>query len=78
MEEQPVDSPLINWPRFHFFDGIHLWFTESNKCCPSSPDDYPNTITLSEALYNEIDQRRVPIEREVVIARQLTPGVLDF
>ena len=77
-EEQPVGSRLTDWARFHFFDQIHLWFSEPEKCSPSSPDASPNAITLSEVFYNEIDQHRVPMEREVVIALANSPGVLDF
>jgi len=77
-EEQPVGSRLTDWARFHFFDQIHLWFSEREKCSSSSPDASPNAITLSEAFYHEIDQHRVPMEREVVIALANSPGVLDF
>jgi len=77
-EEQPAGGRLIDWARFHFFDRIHLWFTEHDKCSLSSAHDFSNTITLSEAFYNEIDQHRVPMEREVVIALANSPGVLDF
>src|SRR5215467_3347547 len=66
-EEQPSGSRLIDWARCHFFDQMHLWFAE-HETCSSPPKDSPNTITLSEAFYTEIDQHRVPMEREVVIA----------
>ena len=77
-EEKPTGSRLVDWARFHFFDQIHLWFTEHQQCPPPSPDERSNTITLSEAFYNEIDQHRVPMEREIVIALANSPGVLDF
>jgi len=77
-EEQPSGSHLIDWARFHFFDQIHLWFSDQENCPASSPDASPNTISLSEAFYNEIDQHRVPMEREIVIAFANSPGVLDF
>ena len=72
-EEQPAGGRLIDWARFHFFDRIHLWFREQDNCSPLSPDDCSNTITLSEAFYTEIDQHRVPMEREVVIALANSP-----
>ena len=76
--DQPGASRLIDWARFHFFDEIHLWFTE-NGTSPSIPtEDRSNTITLSEAFYTEIDQHRIPMEREVVSALSNSPGVLDF
>lgn len=37
-----------------------------------------NVITLSEAFYSEIDQHRIPVEREVVSALAHAPGILDF
>jgi len=77
-KEKPVGSRLIDWARFHFFDQIHLWLRDQGNCPASSPDASPNTITLSEAFYDEIDQHRVPMEREVVIALANSPGVLDF
>ena len=77
-DEQPTGSRLIDWARFHFFNSIHVWFTDNGKS-PSVPaGDHPNTITLSEAFYTEIDKHRVPMEREVVIAMAHSPGVLDF
>src|SRR5215471_21342570 len=66
-DDQPAGNRLLDWARFHFFDQVHLWFAE-HEPCSSPPKDSPNTITLSEAFYNEIDQHRVPMEREVVIA----------
>lgn len=77
-EDQPNAGHLLDWTRFHFFDELHLWFSEQDKCSPPSPDVCLNTIALSEAFYNEIDQHRVPMEREVVIALANSPGVLDF
>ena len=67
-EEQPAGSRLIDWERFHFFDHVDLWFAEQHERCPPTPHDHLNTITLSEAFYNEIDQHPVPMERQVVIA----------
>lgn len=71
-EDQPNGARVIDWSRFHFFDHLHLWFTD-HACGGQS-----NTITLSEAFYTEIDQHRVPMEREVVNALANCPGVLDF
>jgi hypothetical protein len=70
-EDQPNGNRLIDWARFHFFDQLHLWFTDVTT-------DHSNTITLSEAFYGEIDRHRVPMEREVVVALANSPGVLDF
>jgi Plasmid encoded RepA protein len=77
-EDQPAGNHLIDWARFHFFDQIHLWFTEGKSFGSDSACHDRNAITLSEAFYSEIDQHRLPIEREVVIALANSPGVLDF
>ena len=77
-EDQPTRNHLIDWARFHFFDQIHLWFTEGKGGGSDSARHDRNTITLSKAFYSEIDQHRLPIEREVVIALANSPGVLDF
>ena len=77
-EDQPGGSRLIDWPRFHFFDEIHLWFDENDKSASTTAADRSNTITLSEAFHKEIDQHRIPVEREMVIALANSPGVLDF
>jgi hypothetical protein len=75
---QPGGSRLFDWARFHFFDELHLWFTENGKSPSVSVHDCSNTITLSEAFYKEIDRHRIPVEREIVIALANSPGVLDF
>jgi hypothetical protein len=38
-ENQPGGSRLIDWARFHFFDEIHLWFTESGTSPSVSTDE---------------------------------------
>jgi len=45
---------------------------------PGTEDCSGNTITLSEAFYDEINQHRIPIERHAVAAFAHSPGVLDF
>jgi len=67
-EDQPGGSRLMDWARFHFFDQIHLWFTPGDKSASVCALGHPNTITLSDAFYSEIDQHRIPMEREIVIA----------
>jgi hypothetical protein len=76
-EEQSLSSPLIDWSRFHFFDGMRLWFS-TPVSEPAIPVLHENCITVSEAFYREIDAHRIPVEREVVAALAHAPGVLDF
>jgi hypothetical protein len=71
-------SPIIDWARFHFFDQIRLWFNHPEPGFGNSSQASLNTITLSEAFYNEIDQHRIPVEREAVAALANAPGLLDF
>ena len=77
-EDHPSGTRLIDWARFHFFDQIQLWFTDRDESPSLADGELCNVVTLSEAFYSEIDQHRVPIEREVVIALAKSPGVLDF
>jgi hypothetical protein len=75
--DQPDGRPFFDWARFHFFDRLHLWFhhVEPAPARASSPE---NLIVLSEAFYDEIDQHRIPVEREVVALLANAPGVLDL
>lgn len=77
-EEQPDGASVVDWARFHFFDRMKLWFNanEQKKSLTSSHHD--NVITLSDPFYREIDQHRIPVEREVIAAMAHAPGALDF
>ena len=57
---------------------MKLWFNAEGDKSPSEGQQDDNTIVLSEAFYREIDQHRIPVEREVVAALAHAPGVLDF
>ena len=43
-----------------------------------STQNLENTITLSEAFYKEIDEHRIPAEREVIATLAHAPGLLHF
>lgn len=75
--DQPAGKPVLDWARFHFFDRLHLWFRHDEPATvPASGTE--NLIVLSEAFYDEIDQHRIPVEREVVALLANAPGVLDL
>jgi hypothetical protein len=74
-EDQPDGDSVIDWARFHFFDEMHLWFSAKGLETLTPIQNCENSITLSEAFYREIDQYRIPVEREVVAH---APGILDF
>lgn len=76
-QEQPQSARVIDWSRFHFFDGIKLWFNMAERE-PGSAHRHDNVITVSEAFYREIDAHRIPVEREVAAVLAHAPGVLDF
>jgi len=59
--------------RFHFFDRMHLWFKGDEGHLPPR-ENFENQIVLSEAFYREIDEHRIPVEREVVAALANAPG----
>jgi hypothetical protein len=77
-ENQPDASHLADWVRFYFFDRMHLWFSDHEPQQSVPVGSLENTITLSEAFYKEIDQHRIPVEREVIAALAHAPGMLDF
>ena len=76
-EEQSDANMLIDWARFHFFDSMKLWYARGDRCSVNNFESDRNVITLSEAFYNEINQHRIPVEREVVSSLAHVPGVLD-
>jgi hypothetical protein len=75
--DQPDGKVLLDWARFHFFDRLHLWFHHDEPVAVPTPSS-ENLIVLSEAFYDEIDQHRIPVEREVVALLANAPGVLDL
>lgn len=77
-EDQLEKATTIEWARFHFFDRMSLWFNTDGQECNHEQESFPNVITLSEAFYQEIDQHRLPAEREVIAALANAPGALDF
>jgi hypothetical protein len=76
--DHPDANRLVDSSRFHFFDHLHLWFTPDHTERPAAEDYAGNTITLSEAFYDEINQHRIPVERHAVAAFAHAPGLLDF
>jgi hypothetical protein len=74
---EPDRGLVLEWARFHFFDHLHLWFHRTATESDPSPH-HENCAVFSEAFYDEIDQRRIPVEREVVAALANAPGVLDL
>jgi len=76
-EEQTGASQMIDCARFHFFDSMHLWFSGAGvQNQPMNKEE--NVVTLSKPFYDEIDQHRISVEREVLAALANAPGVLDF
>jgi hypothetical protein len=75
--DEPDRELVLDWARFHFFDHLHLWFHKTEPE-PTASSDHENCAVLSEAFYHEIDQHRIPVEREVVAAVANAPGVHDL
>ncbi len=57
---------------------MRLWFSDHEPQQSVTVGTLDNTITLSEAFYKEIDEHRIPVEREVIAALAHAPGMLDF
>jgi len=77
-DEERVCGQIFDCQRFHFFDGMRLWFNRGDQ--PESPehDEADNVITLSESFYQEVNQHPIPVERQVVASLANAPGLLDF
>ena len=76
--EQSDASAMIDRARFHFFDHMTLWYNIASRPLVNETESNGNVVTLSEIFYNEIDEHRIPVEREVVSSLAHAPGVLDF
>jgi len=77
-DERPNGARLIDFSRFHFFDRMRLWFNADSIRDDTDQVPDENTITLSEAFHEEIDQHRIPVEREAIACLAHAPGTLDF
>ena len=77
-EQETKKQIVVESARFHFMDSMRLWFNRSEEPESAGDDPSDNTITLSEAFYQEITARPIPVEREVIAALAHAPGLLDF
>jgi hypothetical protein len=77
-DERLGGAKLIDFYRFHFFDRMRLWFNSNPAANDANPEPHENAITLSEAFREEIDQHRIPVEREAIACFAHAPGTLDF
>jgi hypothetical protein len=77
-EQQPEITRVIDMARFHLFDRMHLWFNNRDEAHVPAHEIFENEIVLSEAFYREIDEHRIPVEREALAALAHAPGALDF
>jgi hypothetical protein len=76
--QRPEKTTVIDLARFHFFDRMDLWFNNRDEVHVPAHVTFENEIVLSEAFYREIDEHRIPVEREAIAALAHAPGVLDF
>ena len=77
-EENSAANKLLDWTRFHFLDRMKLWCGTGDRSSAAEAKSEDNVITLSEFFYNEIEQHRIPVEREVVASLAHASGILDF
>ncbi|HTS69553.1 MAG TPA: replication protein RepA [Terriglobia bacterium] len=69
---------VFDGERFHFFDGMRLWYNRNDQQESSGHDQADNIITLSESFYEEVNQHPIPVGRQVVAGLANAPGLLDF
>jgi hypothetical protein len=77
-EQETKKKTVVESARFHFMDSMRLWFNRSEEPDAAGDDASDNTITLSEAFYQEITDHPIPVEREVIAALAHAPGLLDL
>lgn len=77
-EAAQAPSQVFDWARFQFFDRIQLWFNGADADSSPAGHGHENILTLSESFYNEIDQHRIPVVRQVIATLANAPGLLDF
>ena len=77
-EQETKKQIVVDSARFHFMDSMRLWFNCSGELQSAGDDESDNTITLSEAFYQEITAHPIPVERELIAALAHAPGLLDF
>ena len=77
-DQRPEKAAVIDMARFHSFDRMHLWLNNRKEAHVPAHESFENEIVLSEAFYREIDEHRIPVEREAIAALARAPGVLDF
>jgi Plasmid encoded RepA protein len=75
-DDQPGRNQMTDCTRFHFFESMHLWFSDADPVGQNGSSE--NTITLSDAFFRKCNEHRIPVEREVVAALANAPGLLDF
>lgn len=55
-----------------------LWYSTTTRCSIGDAKFEGNVVTLNGDFYSEIDEHRIPVEREVVSSLAHSPGVLDL
>ncbi|MGH9440422.1 MAG: replication protein RepA, partial [Terriglobia bacterium] len=75
-EDQPAGNRMTDCARFHFFEHMRLWFSDTGLT--HRDDETENVIELTDSFFQEINQHRIPVEREVIAALANAPGLLDF
>jgi hypothetical protein len=76
-EENSAAHKLLDWTRFHFLDRMKLRCGTGDRSSVAEAKSDDNVLTLSEFFYHEIEQHRIPVEREVVASLAHAPGILN-
>jgi Plasmid encoded RepA protein len=76
-EQQLKEAAVWDWARFHFFDRLQVWFSR-NPNQPTLPDGFRNTVVLSQAFWDELQEHPIPVNLEAVKAFANAPGKLDL
>jgi hypothetical protein len=67
-----------NYRRFHFFDRLKIWCSESAQADLDEFQPDCNVICLSDPFWEEIQAHPIPVDARVVRALTGNPGCLDL
>ena len=76
---KPSSKGRENLYRFHFFDGVDLWFTRDLETAQLPGDDFKNNrVVLSDAFRRDLQAHHPPIDLKAVRLWADAPGQLYF
>lgn len=76
-DEQTETHVFVKRRSYRFFNEIDLWYAR-NPSQQSLPNEFENTVQLSEEFWSELQQHKIPVDMYAVRALASSSGCLDF